>query len=187
MTLVLALAACGDTTPRARLNQEQELQIAELRARYLRDLAGPTYAGLAEEIDLKEEYRRKLDPCARIREDRVPTAEERIALKQWARLRETFFARYQDLTLREPPGSSQIKGLTDQLNAAMDNGLRAQSVLIANLAEGHLTYCQFATQDKLLTEGVLHEAIALRRDISATEDEEFSLSHRIIEGSAPLR
>jgi hypothetical protein len=61
----------------------------------------------------------------------------------------------------------------------LDNGLRSQGVLIAALAEGRMTYCQFATEDKKLTEGFLKDAGSLARKFWQVRTEDYQRSHPI--------
>lgn len=176
--LTLAMAGCADMAPRSSLARQQLHEAEELQARYASDLAAPSFAVLAGKIDLNQTYRRDTDPCAAVREDRVPTAEESVALRKWSEVREVYLARIEAVVMTEPAGTSHVKELASRFDAVMDNALRGQSVLISNLVDGHLTYCQFAQFDKAWTEDALKQSGALRHDLREVLGWEYFTSHR---------
>lgn len=169
--LVLAVAGCSDApSPRQQMAQANALQ-----RHYYSDIDSPAFAILAGKVDLHQTYHPSENPCTAIERDRVPTAEESVALKRWAALLEAYLAKLEAVLVTTPSGSLAVKQRVDQFYAVMDNGLRGQAVLISNLAEGRLSYCQFATQDKDLTEGVLQEASLLRAEVHREMRAEYSL------------
>lgn len=175
--LILALAGCADSTPGYVAAKEQAQAARELRTRYDADLDNPAFAILAGKVDLHQSYTAAENPCAGLGQDRYATAEERAALKQWAALRGAYVGRYEAIVMQEPDGSSQVKRAADEFDAVVDNGLRSQSVLISNLAEGRMTYCQFAAEDKDLTQGFLKEATTRKRVLLWTMSQDYALSH----------
>jgi len=180
--LVLALAGCADSTPGYVVGQEQLRQVKMLQARYDSDLDSPSFASLAGKVDLHQIYLPGEDPCAGLIEDSFPTAQESVALKRWAHLHAAWIIQYETIAMEEPNGSSELKSVADLYDAVMDNGLRSQNVLISALAEGHLTYCQFATENKKLTEGFLKDAGSLARKFWQVRTEDYERSHP---GSGP--
>ncbi len=163
--MLLALAGCADTTSRARLARQQLREAEAVEAIYDQALAAPSFALLADKVNLREVYHRGEAPCAAIKEDRLPTAEERVALRQWASLRQSYLVKLDDILLGEPSGSSHAKRLIAQFDVVTDNALRSQSVLIEKLADGDLTYCQFAEFDKEWTENTVRQIDAIRREL----------------------
>jgi hypothetical protein len=168
-------------TPEQQLSQARELE-----ARYYAALSAPSFAIFADKIDLHEIYAPDKDPCAAIREDRIPTAEESVSLRQWAEMRASYEARILAVITTEPSGSSQTKSQVARLDALEDNGLRTQTVLISNLADGRLTYCQFATLDKALTQDIVRQAAALRRSMREERQMLYNITHRDIGSSSVL-
>lgn len=67
--------------------------------------------------------------------------------------------------MTEPTGSSHVKDLTEQFHVVLDNALRGQSVLIDKLADGVLTYCQFAEVDKEWTDVTVKKTGKIRHDL----------------------
>lgn len=175
--LILTLTACADSKPGYIVAQEQDRQVKALRERYYADLGTPDFAGIAGRVNLHLTYPHDEDACAAIGPDRLPTAEERAALQRWAVLREAYLAKVEAIIMQEPNGSSQVKSAADQFDVVLDNGLRGQSALIANLAEGRMTYCQFATEAKALTEDLVRTAGALHAKIWQARKMDFTLSH----------
>jgi len=176
--LVLALAACADSKPAYVAAKENHRQLEALRERYDGDLDAPEFAGLAGMVNLRLIFPRDEDPCAAIGPDRLPNAEERVALRHWAALRESYLAKVEAIVMQEPDGSSQVKSATSQFDAVLDNGLRGQSAMVANLAEGRLTYCKFATEVKALTDELVREGGALQAKIWNARSLDWYLSHR---------
>lgn len=177
MTLVLAVAGCGDQPSRATLAQQQLVQVRQIQESYDRELKDPTFAVIDGKVNLQEAYRPSENPCVMADRDRPPTAEEGIALKRWADLHQRQLTKLEAVLLTAPEGSSALKESVDRFYAVMDNGLRSQLVLISSLAEGRISYCQFAVEDKNLTNGVLREAAALRSDVGREIQQESSLAH----------
>jgi hypothetical protein len=175
--LILALAACADSKPGYIVAKEQDRQVNALREHYYSDLGGPEFTGLAGKVNLHLIFPQDEDPCAAIGPDRLPTAEEQAALRHWAALRGTYIAQVEAIVMQEPNGSSQVRSAADQFDAVLDNGLRSQSALIANLAGGRLTYCQFATEAKALTDDLVREAGSLQMKILQARKLDWGLSH----------
>lgn len=179
---VLALAGCANSTPGYVVGQQQLRQVKELQARYDADLESSDFAILTGKVDLHQIYLAGEDPCAGLIEDRVPTAQESVALKKWARLHAAWIIQYETIAMEEPNGSSELKSVADNYDAVMDNGLRSQNVLISALADGRLSYCQFATENARLTKGFLTDAGSLARKFWEIRVEDYTRSHP---GSGP--
>lgn len=185
MILALALAVgvtvtmtgCTDMTQRSTVAREQLRQAKALEQNYEEALEAPTFTILTGKVDLHQAFYPDKDPCAGVSEDRLPTAEERVALKHWSRLNDLYLDKFEAVTMIDFNGTSQFKEALDRFNAVMDNALRSQAVLISVLAEGRLTYCQFATEDKDLTENVVRETKALSGDLKDVMGLENGLFH----------
>lgn len=161
---LLALAGCAQTSPSyiARTDKQSEVR---LRDEYNDDIAGPDFAVLAGKVDLTETFRHDQPACQGIAADAYPTPAESAALRRWTELRMGYFLGSEALQIRAAAVSEKATPTVHRYVSLLDDGLKRSTALISDLADGKMTYCQFAEADKALTESVIAEAGPLHAEL----------------------
>ena len=172
---VLALTGCTANPPsRAYLALSAgEDEKAEL-ARYRAELDDADIAPLHGKINFLETYYRGEPACQHLRADadRRPTPAEAESLRRWAKMRTAYFERFHALELKTGAASDKVAPLTQRYVDALEEDLRRTTALIAELADGKMTYCEFATRHKEAVLGSYDRALPLRKEMVAAMTEE---------------
>ena len=165
LTLAMAGGASNENSAALIQAKAQLRQVSALQWRYREELHDSDLSILAGKVDVTETYRRGQPACL-ADSGSIPTVEERAALRRWADLRRSYLDRVLEITSAPLPVSDQrIVPLMAEYNEVLRDGARVGGVLIAALADGQMSYCQFAARDRDLTEAVLREGAALRTEI----------------------
>lgn len=167
--LVLTLVACADNPPsRAYLALSDRLDTGTLRSRYHSILDADEFAPLRGHVDLSETFDRGgLPPCENTRLDGYPTPTESGALRSWIALRTAYFTRVDLLQTRAAETSSEAAPAARRYETALSDALQLSTAAISDLADGKITYCQFARRDKVLAYSAKGQALPLRDDMEA--------------------
>ena len=172
---ILALTGCtGNPPSRAYLVMSaSEDEKAEL-ARYRADLDTTDIAPLHGKINFLETYYRGEPACLHLGAgaDSRPTPAEADALRRWAKMRTAYFEQFHALELKTGAASSKVAPLTQRYVDALREDLRHTTALIADLADGKMTYCEFAARHKEAVLGSFDRALPLRKEMVAAMTEE---------------
>lgn len=165
----LALAGCADNPPsRAYLALSDRLEAGSLRARYHDALDDPEFAPLREHVNLTETYEPGTPPpCEDAGRDGYPTLVEKGALRRWVELRTAYFSGIDTLQVRGAETSRGAAPAAWHYETALSEALRLSNEAISDLADGKMTYCQFARRDKALAYYSKWRTLPLRGDMEA--------------------
>ena len=171
-TLVLTLAACADT-PQSRSYTLISDKLDESRqlARYRDELDSDDIALLDGKINFTETYYRDTPACKRIK-DGYATPEESAALRRWSVVRAAYFQEFHALELRTGAASDKVAPLAMRYVDSLEEDLRLTTALIGDLADGKISYCQFATRQKAAIIESVDHATPLRQEMIAAMGEE---------------
>lgn len=171
---VLLLAGCADNPPsRTYLAFADHLELGELRVHYAQAIESDALAPLADKVNLAENFGPGQPPCDDARMNRAPTPEESSALRHWMELRTAYYTGLAALRARADEASPQAAPAAHRYETGLLEDVRRSAALIWDLADGKITYCQFASRDKVLTyyarrrEGLLRDNMVLAEPVLA--------------------
>jgi len=146
ISLTILLAGCNTKTDYLAFEQidQRTQEIAQLREQYRQQRLDPALDSIREKVVLSESYSRRQSPCANGIEEAYPTAAEKAAIRRWAEKRNDFIVQ---LAVMAKPSSAMPALMVERINDwdAIKFAAAAQTTAnIEALAEGRMTYCQFA-------------------------------------------
>ena len=146
---LFALGGCAeDQRSHAYVQMSTSLAEKTEYAHYQAQLDSADIALLDGKINFTEFYWRENPACANIRAEGYPTPAESAALKRWAVLRAAYFERFYALELKNGAASDKVAPLTQRYVESLREDLKGSTALISSLADGKMTYCEFATRQK---------------------------------------
>ena len=165
---VLALAGCAETTPsRSYLALSDQLELANMRSRYFNDLDAAELSPLKGRVDLSETFKWSLNSCEEASLDGYPGPAEQLALRRWIELRTAYYMGSEVLETRAAGSSSQTAEAAYRYADSLHQTLKLSTALISDLADGKMTYCQFARRDRALVAYNKEQTQPLRDDFYA--------------------
>jgi hypothetical protein len=159
----LALAGCAAGSD-GYLARNDSLAEKRLRNDYRDDMEGPDFAALKGRVDLTETFHHDAPACLGLADGRATPAES-AALRRWIELRTAYFLGTEALQIRAAAVSEKATPTVHLYLGVIDDGLKRTTALISDLADGKITYCQFAEADKAVTEQVIAEAAPLHAEL----------------------
>jgi hypothetical protein len=170
---VFALAGCSEIpSSHAYVLMSDRMDEKSQLSRYNAELASGDIALLDGKVNLFETFNRAAPPCEHLTADGYPTSAESAALRRWAELRAAYFERYHTLELRTGAASDKVAPLAQRYVDALKEDLRRSTTLIFDLADGKLSYCQFAARQKEATIASSDRARPLHKEMIAAMVEE---------------
>jgi hypothetical protein len=170
---ILALPGCAGVPPsRAYVLMSDQMDEKTLVTRYRTELDSGDIALLAGKINFNETYYRAAPACELLKADGYPTPAESAALRRWAELRTVYFEQFHTLELKTAAASDKVAPLARRYVDALEEDLQRSTALIAALADGKMTYCEFATRHKEAVIASSDRAMPLHRDMTAAMAEE---------------
>ncbi len=137
-----------------------------LRARYHDALDSDDFAPLRGKVDLTETFDAGPPPCDDARMTGRPTPAERAALRRWIELRTAYFTGLDALQVHAARISTASAPAARRYEASLSEALRLSTAAISDLADGKLTYCQFARRDDALAHYAKWRALQLQDDMT---------------------
>lgn len=166
-TLVLTLTACADVTPsRSYTLYSDKLDETSQLSRYRGELSDSDIALLDGKITFTETYYRDAPACKRIK-DGYPTPAESVALRHWSEIRASYFQEFHALELKTGAASDKVAPIALRYIDSLEEDLRLSTALIGDLADGKISYCQFATLQKAQIIASTDHAAPLRHEMIA--------------------
>jgi hypothetical protein len=145
------LAGCAANPPsQTYLAINSMLEAGKMRTQYRSDLDSADFAPIRGRVDLAESFERGLPACTEASLDGYPTPEEQTALRRWAELRTAYLIGLDALQVSAGETSRATAPVTWRISVALAKGRQDSTRMIADLIDGRLTYCQFATRDRNL-------------------------------------
>lgn len=164
----LALAGCAETAPsRSYLALSDQLELANMRSRYFNDLDATELSPLRGRVDLSENFKWSKTSCEDAALDGYPSPDEQIALRHWIELRTAYYMGSEVLETRAAGSSSDTAQAAHRYADSLNETLKLSTALISDLADGKMTYCQFAHRDKALVAYAKEQTQPLRDDFYA--------------------
>lgn len=146
---LLALTGCTDIpSSRAYVLMSDRMDEKTELSRYNAELGSDDFARLDGKINFSEIYYRGAPACERLTADGYPTPAESAALRRWAAVRAAYFEQYHTIELKIGAASEKVAPLAQRYVGALEEDLRRSTALISDLADGRMTYCEFATRQK---------------------------------------
>lgn len=181
----IALSGCADMNRSAGFNQEldqRNQQIAILRHHYREEIQDPSLNSIREKVTLNESYLRHASPCAGAIDDSYPTPAEQATIRKWMGERNDFLTRLSALTAPVSAVSDRYRVMMANFDANKFAYAAQITQKITDLAEGRLTYCQFAEASQDINLQAHRNALAFRGQLS----EEGVLDYKRRFGIAPF-
>lgn len=167
LALLLFMAGCSDQADYRR-QQEAALrhqEFVEARAQYRATLKDSSLDAIRDKLPLSEDFLRDRPACADTSLNAYPTSAERAAIRKWADLRTAYEAKSDALSAPLPDLTERLAAMDRSYRAMIFSASHAVAQNIQELAEGRITYCQFAAAAKEITEHALIQAAPLRAEI----------------------
>jgi hypothetical protein len=186
MLAVLALSGCEATYPKAEFSKElgrRNQEIAALRHQYQQEIQDRSLDPIREKVTLSESYLRQTSPCVGRIDDSYPTPGEQAALRQWMSERSDFLTQLASLTTPVPSENERYTRIMTRYDANKFSYAAQITQKLDELAEGHLTYCQFAKASQRINLAAHRNALAFRNELSTEDTLDFK---RSAAGGVPL-
>lgn len=184
MLAAATLSACG-TNDTAAFNQEldqRNQEIAVLRRSYRQEIQDPSLDLIRDKVTLNESYLRHASPCDGGIDNSYPSPAERVVINRWMSERSDFLTRLAALTAPVPSESERYTRMMTNFDKNKFFYAAQISEKINELAEGRLTYCQFAEASRNINIEARRNAMAFRAELETEGSLDFK---RRAGGSTP--
>ena len=166
--IVLALAGCADNPPsRSYLAMNSMLEATKMRTQYRAELEGAEFAPIRGRVDLAESFEGGVPACDEASLDGYPAADQQRSLRRWMELRTAYLIGLDALQVKAGESSRVTAPAAWRYSVALAEARRQSTQLIADLADGKMTFCQFAQADKSLPYVAARRAQPLGPDMNA--------------------
>ena len=170
---ILVLSGCAQIPPsRAYVLMSTGMDEKAELSRYRAELGSGDIALLDGKINFSETYYRGEPACTHLTANGYPTPAESAALLRWAMMRTAYFEQFHALELKAGAASDKVAPLTQRYVDALEEDLRHTAALIADLADGNMTYCEFAIRHKAAVLASSDRAQPLHKEMIAAMTEE---------------
>lgn len=147
-------------------DRERSRQIDDLTNAYHHQLLNPALDLVRDKITLDEVFKRRDPPCQPGPADAFPTPREQVAIRKWAEMRAAYY--HATLGLSAPPNGTPepIAALAQDFYTSVLTTASQTARAIDDLAEGRISYCRFAAEDRELLEAGGRNSDAILREIA---------------------